>query len=160
MARLQSTGGKTICNKRFNYTQTSASCFPLAGGTEWGRSFWTLVLTHSQVHWLVCAFVRGDERSDCVNQLRPRVPSTAALSALPTPQGLSMRGSYGAQYSQMDMGAGFHHFNVAALASMTNQQLEVSNELHMDPPHPPTACPPSLCRPPTARRPTFLRPHC
>lgn len=39
-------------------------------------------------------------------------------------KGLSMRGTYGTQYSQMDMGAGFHPFNVAALASMTNQQLE------------------------------------
>lgn len=51
-----------------------------------------------------------------------------------------MRGTYGVQYSQMDMGAGFHPFNVAALASMTNQQLEVSNELHMDP-SPPTLHP-------------------
>ncbi len=37
-------------------------------------------------------------------------------------------------YSQMGMGAGpnsYFPFNVAALASMSNQQLEVSNELHM-----------------------------
>lgn len=34
----------------------------------------------------------------------------------------------------MDMASsGYFSFNVAALASMTNQQLEVSNELHMAP---------------------------
>lgn len=43
-----------------------------------------------------------------------------------------MRTNYQAQYSQMDMASsGYFSFNVAALASMTNQQLEVSNELHM-----------------------------
>lgn len=76
-------------------------------------------------------------------------------------QGLSMRTNYQASYAQMDMGStSYFSYNVAALASMTNQQLEVSNELHM-----PLSClsllllfPHSL--PPTAWRPTFLRPHC
>uniref|UniRef100_A0A667Y8K6 DNA helicase n=1 Tax=Myripristis murdjan TaxID=586833 RepID=A0A667Y8K6_9TELE len=40
-------------------------------------------------------------------------------------KGLSMRSSYPAAYSQMDMGASsYFPFNVAALASMSNQQLE------------------------------------
>lgn len=36
-------------------------------------------------------------------------------------------------YSQAGMGSvpNYYPFNVAALASMSNQQLEVSNELHM-----------------------------
>lgn len=47
-------------------------------------------------------------------------------------QGLSMRTNYQTTYSQMDMGgSNYFSYNVAALASMTNQQLEVSNELHM-----------------------------
>uniref|UniRef100_A0A8C2FGM7 DNA helicase n=1 Tax=Cyprinus carpio TaxID=7962 RepID=A0A8C2FGM7_CYPCA len=48
-------------------------------------------------------------------------------------KGLSMRFNQ-PSYSQMGMGAGpnsYFPFNVAALASMSNQQLEVSNELHM-----------------------------
>ncbi len=48
-------------------------------------------------------------------------------------QGLSMRFNQ-PSFSQMGMGAGpnsYFPFNVAALASMSNQQLEVSNELHM-----------------------------
>lgn len=53
-------------------------------------------------------------------------------------QGLSqMRTNPPAVYSQMDMGAGnqaYFSFNMAALASMSNQQLEVSNELHITPP--------------------------
>uniref|UniRef100_A0A3Q3W1Z0 DNA helicase n=1 Tax=Mola mola TaxID=94237 RepID=A0A3Q3W1Z0_MOLML len=40
-------------------------------------------------------------------------------------KGLSMRTSYQSQYSQMDMGSpGYFSYNVSALASMTNQQLE------------------------------------
>ncbi|XP_056138468.1 transcriptional regulator ATRX isoform X2 [Lampris incognitus] len=40
-------------------------------------------------------------------------------------KGLSMRSNYPAAYPQMDMGAsGYFPFNVAALASMSNQQLE------------------------------------
>lgn len=59
-------------------------------------------------------------------------------------QGLSMRTNYQTQYSQMDMGSSsYFSYNVAALASMTNQQLEVSNELHMPPPTT-TTLPPSL----------------
>uniref|UniRef100_A0A671SVI5 DNA helicase n=1 Tax=Sinocyclocheilus anshuiensis TaxID=1608454 RepID=A0A671SVI5_9TELE len=52
-------------------------------------------------------------------------------------KGLSMRFNQ-PSYSQMGMGAGpnsYFPFNVAALASMSNQQLEVSNELHMLFPH-------------------------
>lgn len=73
-------------------------------------------------------------------------------------QGLSMRTNYQTQYSQMDMGSSsYFSYNVAALASMTNQQLEVSNELHMPPtpPPPPPCTPPSL--PPSF--PTALAPH-
>lgn len=77
----------------------------------------------------------------------PHVPSLSF-------QGLSMRTNYQATYAQMDMGSSnYFSYNVAALASMTNQQLEVSNELHM----PPLS---SLPPPPTAWRPTFLRSHC
>ncbi|XP_046873726.1 transcriptional regulator ATRX isoform X1 [Hypomesus transpacificus] len=40
-------------------------------------------------------------------------------------KGMSMRANYPATYAQVDMGAGpYFPFNVAALASMTNQQLE------------------------------------
>lgn len=35
-----------------------------------------------------------------------------------------MRTNYQASYAQMDMGSGYFSYNVAALASMTNQQLE------------------------------------
>ena len=43
-----------------------------------------------------------------------------------------MRANYPATYAQVDMGAGpYFPFNVAALASMTNQQLEVFNGLLM-----------------------------
>lgn len=48
-----------------------------------------------------------------------------------------MRTNYQTQYSQMDMGSSsYFSYNVAALASMSNQQLEVSNELHMPLPLP------------------------
>lgn len=47
-------------------------------------------------------------------------------------QGVSMRTNFQSAYPQMDMGSSnYFSFNMAALASMTNQQLEVSNELHM-----------------------------
>lgn len=48
-----------------------------------------------------------------------------------------MRNNYQASYNQMDMGSpNFFSYNVDALVSMTNQQLEVSNELHMHSSHP------------------------
>lgn len=54
-------------------------------------------------------------------------------------QGLLMRTNYLTSYNPMDMGSpNFFSYNVDALVSMTNQQLEVSNELHMHslPPRP------------------------
>lgn len=43
-----------------------------------------------------------------------------------------MRTNHLTSYNQMDMGSpNFFSYNVDALVSMTNQQLEVSNELHM-----------------------------
>lgn len=87
----------------------------------------------------------------------PRPPPSLPLSLLSPSfisQGLLMKTNYQTSYSQMDMGtSSYFSFNMAALASMSNQQLEVSNELHM-----PLSCLPLL--PPTAWRPTFLRPHC
>ena len=65
-----------------------------------------------------------------------------------------MNTNYQTGFPQMDMGSSnYISFNMAALASMTNQQLEASNELHMPPLPPPSPSP-------TAWRPTFLRPHC
>lgn len=72
-----------------------------------------------------------------------------------------MRTNYPASYNSMDMGSpNFFSYNVDALVSMTNQQLEVRNELHMHalPPPPPT--PSAALAPPTARRLAFLRPRC
>lgn len=66
-----------------------------------------------------------------------------------------MRTNYPASYNSMDMGSpNFFSYNVDALVSMTNQQLEVRNELHMHAP------PPAALAPPTARRLAFLRPRC
>lgn len=43
-----------------------------------------------------------------------------------------MRTNYPTSYNPMDMGSpNFFSYNVDALVSMTNQQLEVRNELHM-----------------------------
>lgn len=68
-----------------------------------------------------------------------------------------MRTNYPASYNSMDMGSpNFFSYNVDALVSMTNQQLEVRNELHMHAPTPPAAA----LAPPTARRLAFLRPRC
>lgn len=56
-----------------------------------------------------------------------------------------MRTNYPASYNSMDMGSpNFFSYNVDALVSMTNQQLEVRNELHMHalPPPPPPSLPP------------------
>lgn len=48
-----------------------------------------------------------------------------------------MRTNYQTSYNPMDMGSpNFFSYNVDALVSMTNQQLEVSNELHMHWSHP------------------------
>lgn len=48
-----------------------------------------------------------------------------------------MRTNYQTSYNPMDMGSpNFFSYNVDALVSMTNQQLEVSNELHMHSSHP------------------------
>ena len=52
----------------------------------------------------------------------------------------------------MNMGSSnYFSYNVAALASMTNQQLEVSNELHM-----PLSC---LTPPPPLSLPHGMAPH-